>query len=48
MVVDEEWFFGDFVVSGGEFLVMVMIDVMVRLIFGVFGYKDLVVEDFFF
>lgn len=45
--VDEEWLIGDYVLFGGELLVMVLVDVVMWLLFGVLGYVDFVEEDFF-
>lgn len=45
--VDEEISFGDFVLLGGELLVMVMMDVVVWLLFGVLNDLLLVVQDSF-
>lgn len=48
MAVDEEWSIGDYVLSGGELPVMVMIDATARLLPGVLGHKDSATEDSFF
>lgn len=45
--IDEEWSIGDYVVSGGELPVMVMIDAVVRTIPGVLGHEDSAEEDSF-
>lgn len=45
--VDEEISIGDFVLSGGELASMVLLDSVSRLIPGVLGHKDSVVEDSF-
>jgi tRNA (guanine37-N1)-methyltransferase len=45
--IDEEWSIGDYVLSGGELPVMVMIDAMARMIPGVLGHEDSAGEDSF-
>lgn len=45
--IDEEWLIGDYVFSGGELLVMMLIDFVVWFILGVLGYEVLVIEDLF-
>ncbi len=45
--VDEEWSIGDYVLSGGEIAVMVLIDAMARLLPGVLGHADSAREDSF-
>jgi tRNA (guanine37-N1)-methyltransferase len=45
--VDEVWSLGDYVLSGGELAVMVMMDAIVRLIPGVLGHKDSSKQDSF-
>lgn len=47
LVVDEELSIGDFVLSGGEFAAMTMIDSIARLIPGVLGDEDSIVEESF-
>ena len=46
--VDEEWSIGDYVVSGGELPVMVLIDAIARTVPGVLGSEDSAREDSFF
>lgn len=46
--VDEEWSLGDYVISGGEFAAIVMIDAISRCIPGVVGDVDSVLEDSFY
>ena len=46
-MVDQEWSIGDFVLSGGEFAAMVVIDAIARLIEGVLGQKDSALQDSF-
>jgi tRNA (guanine37-N1)-methyltransferase len=43
--VDEEWSIGDYVLSGGEFAAMVMIDAVSRLVPGVIGDQASITED---
>lgn len=45
--VDEEWSIGDFVLSGGEFAAMVMIDSITRLLPGTLGDQESANEDSF-
>ena len=45
--IDEEISIGDFVLSGGELASMVLLDSVSRLVPGVLGHKDSVVEDSF-
>lgn len=45
--VDEEWSLGDYVLSGGELAVMVMIDAVLRLRDGVLGHKESAAQDSF-
>lgn len=45
--IDEEWSVGDYVLSGGELAVMVMIDALTRLIPGVLGHELSAKEDSF-
>ncbi len=45
--VDEEWSIGDYVISGGELAVMVIIDAMARLIPGVLGHPASAQQDSF-
>lgn len=43
--VDEEWSIGDYVLSGGEFAAMVMIDALARLMPGALGDEESVLQD---
>jgi len=43
--VDEEWSIGNYVLTGGELAAMVMIDVITRLLPGVVGDENSVLED---
>jgi tRNA (guanine37-N1)-methyltransferase len=45
--VDEEWSIGDYVLSGGELPVMVMLDAVIRLLPGVLGDADSAQQDSF-
>ncbi len=45
--VDEEWSIGDYVISGGELAVMVIIDAMARLLPGVLGHPASAQQDSF-
>ena len=45
--VDEEWSIGDFVLSGGEFAALTVIDAVTRLLPGVLGHQDSAAEDSF-
>jgi tRNA (guanine37-N1)-methyltransferase len=46
-LVDEEWSIGDYVLSGGEFAALVVIDAMTRLLPGVLGDEASADEDSF-
>jgi len=46
--VDEEWSIGDYVLSGGEFAALVMIDAMARLLPGALGDEGSAAGDSFF
>lgn len=46
-LVDEEWSIGDYVLSGGEFAAMVIIDGITRLLPGVLGDDDSAMQDSF-
>jgi len=46
--VDEEWSLGDYVISGGEFAALVMVDAIARCIPGVVGDAGSVMEDSFY
>lgn len=46
--VDEEWSLGDYVISGGEFAALVMIDAIARCIPGVVGDTGSVIDDSFY
>jgi len=46
--IDAEWSLGDFVLSGGEFAALAMIDATARMIPGVVGDQDSVTEDTFY
>lgn len=46
--VDEEWSLGDYVISGGEFAALVMIDAIARCIPGIVGDAESVKEDSFY
>ncbi|MBV9575474.1 MAG: tRNA (guanosine(37)-N1)-methyltransferase TrmD [Gammaproteobacteria bacterium] len=43
--IDEEWSVGDYILTGGELAAMVMIDAMARLIPGVVGDEESVMQD---
>jgi len=43
--VDEEWSIGDYVLSGGELAVMVVMDAVIRLLPGVLGHADSAAQD---
>lgn len=43
--IDEEWSIGDYVLSGGELPVMVLMDAVIRLLPGVLGHEDSATED---
>lgn len=45
--VDEEWSIGDYVLSGGEFAVMVLIDAITRLIPNALGKNESIVNESF-
>ena len=47
LLVDEEWSIGDYVISGGEFAALVVIDAITRLIPGVLGDDDSALQDSF-
>ena len=47
-LVDEEWSVGDYVLSGGELPVMVMMDSIIRLLPGALGHADSARQDSFF
>jgi tRNA (guanine37-N1)-methyltransferase len=47
-IVDEEISIGDFVVSGAEYVVMVFVDAIARMIPGVVGKKQSVTDDSFY
>ena len=46
-LVDEEWSIGDYVLSGGEFAALVVIDAITRLIPGVLGDENSALQDSF-
>lgn len=46
--VDEEWSLGDYIISGGEFAALVMIDAIARCIPNVVGDAESVTEDSFY
>ena len=46
-LVDEEWSIGDYVLSGGEFAALVIIDAVARLLPGVLGDDDSALQDSF-
>jgi tRNA (guanine37-N1)-methyltransferase len=46
-LVDEEWSIGDYVLSGGEFAALVVIDAVTRLIPGVLGDDESALQDSF-
>ena len=46
-LVDEEWSIGDYVLSGGEFAALVVIDAVTRLIPGVLGDDESAIQDSF-
>lgn len=43
--VDEEWSIGDYVLSGGELAVLVLLDAVVRLLPGVLGHAESAIQD---
>ena len=45
--VDEEWSIGDYVISGGEFAALVVVDAITRLIPGVLGDDESALQDSF-
>lgn len=45
--IDEEWSAGDYVVSGGEFPAMLLMDALTRFIPGALGHEDSVKQDSF-
>ncbi len=45
--VDEQWSIGDYVLSGGEFPAMVLIDAITRLLPGALGHEDSASQDSF-
>lgn len=45
--VDFEWSLGDYVLSGGEFAALAVVDALTRLIPGVLGHQDSAAEDSF-
>ncbi len=45
--MDEEWSLGDYVLSGGELAIMVMLDAIIRLLPGALGHEDSANEDSF-
>ncbi|MFT7224244.1 MAG: tRNA (guanine37-N1)-methyltransferase [Cellvibrionaceae bacterium] len=45
--VDEEWSIGDYVLSGGEFAAMVILDAVIRLLPGALGHEDSAEQDSF-
>ena len=47
LLVDEEWSIGDYVISGGEFAALVVVDAITRLIPGVLGDDDSALQDSF-
>jgi len=46
-LVDEEWSIGDYVLSGGEFAALVVVDTITRLIPGVLGDDESAIQDSF-
>ena len=46
-VVDEEWSLGDYVISGGELAIMVVLDALARWVPGVLGHPGSAVADSF-
>lgn len=47
LLVDEEWSIGDYVISGGEFAALVVIDAITRLIPGALGDDESALQDSF-
>ena len=45
--IDEEWSIGDYVLSGGELAIMVMIDSMIRLLPGALGHHESAMQESF-
>jgi len=45
--IDEEWSLGDYVLSGGEFAAMVIIDAIARLLPGALGHAESALQDSF-
>jgi tRNA (guanine37-N1)-methyltransferase len=45
--VDEEWSIGDYVLSGGELAIMVVLDAMIRWLPGALGHKESALLDSF-
>lgn len=48
LAIDEEWSIGDFVLSGGELAAMAFIDAMIRLVPGVLGDPNSLLEESFY
>ena len=46
-LIDEEWSIGDYVLSGGEFAALVVVDAVTRLIPGVLGDDESAIQDSF-
>ncbi len=46
-LVDEEWSIGDYVLSGGEFAALVVVDAITRLLPGVLGDDESAIQDSF-
>jgi len=46
-LIDEEWSIGDYVLSGGEFAALVVVDAIIRLIPGVLGDDESAIQDSF-
>jgi len=46
--IEEEWSIGDYVISGGEFAALVMIDAIIRMLPGALGNSDSAIDDSFF
>ena len=47
LAVDQEWSIGDYVLSGGELAVMVVLDAIIRLLPGALGHQDSAGQDSF-
>lgn len=45
--IDEEWSLGDYVLTGGELPIMVMLDAIIRLLPGALGHEDSAEQDSF-